>query len=264
MHKIVTPQRPKKERKTAAKAHELGVCLTGKRDSKGKRVSPVCSGFLAKGLKFQLCSEKLFIITVANIASSKGEDIGIQELKDCVLYFKDWKSDKPKQYELHKIAKNVTIRSGLAVISLDIKKNLGGRFGKSGLETYRPILVQKDVTEHLGGSICQIVEGNMDNFAVETYNLEHVNGEYVLFKGKFPGDRGDSFKTLKELYAGRGGSNFVHPHGAVILREQKLAQGSMFSALGVLNFDLNDKITPVSLGESWRGGGGGVARVNFC
>ena len=115
--------------------------------------------------------------------------------------------------------------SGLAIIPIDAKKLRR----RSGILKYRPFTSEETECSSLGGSVCQIVVGNTDAFAVTPYDLENENGEYIL---KLP-EKGISFKTWTELTGGGANSSSLHPRGAVFLRHGK--------AVGFLTF-LDGKI----------------------
>ena len=243
-----SPTDTKKQRKTKDKADELGVCLIGKRESPSK-VVPLCSGCLLRGL-FPRCEEKLYIITSGDIDRS--------EWKNCILYCQRWDTDKPyddklKEYALPHIwksEKGIEFIQGLSIIPIDAKKLGEGSFssfirrrGSSGMLTYRPYPVKFEEydTGSLAGSFCQIVDGGTSGFAVKTFVLEYMSGKYVL---KLPEKR-DVFKTRSEVTG--GGSNSLHPRGAVILRRQG-QEDQRSLAVAVLKF-VNDEICPVPLSQ---------------
>ena len=168
------------------------------------------------------------------------------------MYFKKWDStNELKVYELHEVTScskendNIHLISGLAIIPIDAKKLRR----RSGILKYRPFTSEETECSSLGGSVCQIVVGNTDAFAVTPYDLENENGEYVL---KLP-EKGISFKTWTELTGGGANSSSLHPRGAVFLRHGK--------AVGFLTFlNGSGKIAPVFSSHSLlQAGSGGVS-----
>jgi len=236
--KDVARGRPtRKELKISEKKDVLGVCLIGKRTSSGS-YRAVCSASVVRGLlEYHGCSEQIFIITGDLGKMQSGRKA--LNTKDYRLYFKTWDSpSKLKIYELHEVTNSrdkVQFISGLAIIALDAKK-LRSCLKRSGILSYRPFTANKEETESLGGSVCQIVDGNTDAFAVTPYDLEYIeeSREYVL---KLP-EKEVIIKTWSEL-TGKGVSS-LHPCGAVILRSG--------GAVGVLNF-VGEKISPVLLSQ---------------
>ena len=248
-----SPTYTKKQRKTKDKADELGVCLIGKRVS-SSRVVPVCSGCLLQGL-FPRSRENLYILTASG-DTFPSEDSS--EWQNYILYFQRWDSDKPyddklKEYALpdvRKSAEKIEFIEGTLIIPIDPEKLGKGSFssfvsrgGSSGMLTYRPFPVKSEeyVTGSLDGSFCQIVDGGTSGFSVKTFDLRYMSGKYVL---KLP-EKEDVFKTRTEVTG--GGSNSLHPRGAVILKRQdKKDQRS--PAVAVLKF-VNDEICPVPLSQ---------------
>lgn len=238
--KDVARGRPtRKELKIFEKKDMLGVCLIGKRSSSGS-FRAVCSGSVVRGL-LGYDGSRVFIIASDHIVLK--EDLGELQsgrktlnTSDYRLYFKTWYSaNELKIYELHKVTNpkdKVRFISGLAIIALDAKKLRR----RSGILSYRPFAANKEETESLGGSVCQIVDGNTDAFAVTPYDLEYIeeSREYVL---KLP-EKEVIIKTWSKLTA-KGVSN-LHPCGAVILRSG--------GAVGVLNF-VGEQISPVLLSQ---------------
>lgn len=221
----------RKEVKIAEKADVLGVCLIGKRIPSGS-YRAVCSGSVVRNL-LKYHSEKVFVITSDIIVGGRhsGDMCNTLITKDYRLYFKKWdSSNELKVYELHEVtsSKDIHLISGLAIISIDAKKLRR----RSGILKYRPFTSEETERSSLGGSVCQIVVGNTDAFAVAPYDLEDENGEYVL---KLP-EKGINFKTWTELTGGGANSSSLYPRGAVFLRDGK--------AVGFLTF-LNGKISPV-------------------
>ncbi|XP_078343062.1 caspase-3-like [Oculina patagonica] len=84
-------------------------------------------------------------------------------------------------------------------------------------------------------------DGNPDVFTVKAYDLECVNGEYIL---KLPerGEQDATFKTFSELTA--KGDNYLHPDGAVFLKNVN----NTLMAVGALAF-VDDKISPVAFSQ---------------
>ncbi|XP_078343063.1 uncharacterized protein LOC144628824 [Oculina patagonica] len=228
----------KKERKIAENRAELGVCLIAKRLRGPYRA--VFSGCVVKSL-FPNWRRKFCIITSGKI------DLTEQYY---LLCFRELDSElaliKVKLENVFCSESNVEYLSGLAIIPLDDSK-LTNFFIKSSILTYRPFTVNKE--ESLDGSVCYIVDGYPDVFAVKAYDLEYLNGEYIL---KLPerGEQDATFKTFSELTA--QGSNNLHPDGAVILKNVD----NTLMAVGALAF-VDDKISPVAFSQlqEFRGGG---------
>ncbi|KAL9959540.1 hypothetical protein ACROYT_G032870 [Oculina patagonica] len=220
----------KKERKIAENRAELGVCLIAKRLRGPYRA--VFSGCVVKSL-FPNWRRKFCIITSGKI------DLTEQYY---LLCFRELDSElaliKVKLENVFCSESNVEYLSGLAIIPLDDSK-LTNFFIKSSILTYRPFTVNKE--ESLDGSVCYIVDGYPDVFAVKAYDLEYLNGEYIL---KLPerGEQDATFKTFSELTA--QGSNNLHPDGAVILKNVD----NTLMAVGALAF-VDDKISPVAFSQ---------------
>ena len=247
--------RSAKSVKISKKGDLMGVCIIGKLDKAFGTYSKLYSGSVVKGIFSYNGSadEDVFIVTsgkIAPLANRQNKGTGLITLKlnsleasDYKLCFKKWNSDEgQRSYYLDKVTNseaNVQLISGMAIIPLDRQKvkNRSLVSGKSGLLTYRPFRAVSVAS--LKGSVCQIVDGNMEGFGMVPFNLVLDDiGKYVL---KLQGGE-VNFESRTEITGGE--TNNRRPSGAVIVRRQETAMETRRSeAIAVLNF-MDDKVSP--------------------
>ena len=234
VRKAVAGKTTRKEYKIAENRADLGVCLIGKRLRGTCRA--VFSGCVVKARSlFPNWRRKLCIITSGKI------DLNAEQYY--LLYFKKLNSGV-KRIKLQRVTSSKDKEeyiSGLAFIPLDDSKLRKGIFWKSSILTYRPFTVNKE--ESLHDSVCHIVDGHSEVFTVKPYDVECIDGTFVL---KLP-EKDAIFKTFSELTA--QGSNNVHPDGAVILK----SIDNTLVAVGALVF-VNDQISPVMFSQLQQSG----------